>query len=348
MALTKANITWSCKQIAKMAENGNFRFDNIIQRSYVWEQARKSNLIHSLIEGYPVPPFYAKRIDGKVYDFLDGKQRIDAIRGYLAGEYSLTDVPQITYTNTDGEDITMWVEGKYFSELPEEVQDEIKDYHLTIYYYENISNEQVRMLFAKLNNGKPLSAKERNIANCTDIESVTDIGNHVLFQTVISDKGLAARKQLPIVMKMWMMLNSDGYDVSFASKDFNEVVQELKMDDAQKNEIVSILNKFYDVYEMLDEMDTKVAKTVRKKMVTELHLVSLTPIIKMAIDRGITTNLIADFIVDAFGGEVMVSDAYTEACKSGSAKSINISKRHEELLKAWDAFFAEDEVKEVA
>ena len=49
MALNKANITWSCKQIAKMAGNGTFSFDNIIQRSYVWEQTRKSNLIHSLM-----------------------------------------------------------------------------------------------------------------------------------------------------------------------------------------------------------------------------------------------------------------------------------------------------------
>ena len=61
MALNKANITWSCKQIAKMAGNGTFTFDNIIQRSYVWEQKRKSNLIHSLIEGFPVPPFYEKK-----------------------------------------------------------------------------------------------------------------------------------------------------------------------------------------------------------------------------------------------------------------------------------------------
>ena len=61
MALNKANISWSCKQIAKMAGNGTFTFDNIIQRSWVWEQTRKSNLIHSLIEGFPVPAFWRRR-----------------------------------------------------------------------------------------------------------------------------------------------------------------------------------------------------------------------------------------------------------------------------------------------
>lgn len=341
MGLNRANISWSCKQITKMAANGSFRFDNIIQRSYVWEQSRKSNLIHSIIEGYPIPPFYAKRIDGKVYDFLDGKQRIDAIRGYLNDEYYLMDVPQITYTNDAGEDITMWVDGKRFSELPEEVQDTIKDYHLVIYYYEDITDEQVRLLFAKLNNGKPLSSKERNIANCSDIANVTDIGSHVLFRTTLTEKGLAGRKQLPIVMKMWMMLNT-GDDVSFASRDFNEVVQELKMTDSQKSEIVTILDKFYELYNLIGEMDGKTAKIARKRMVTELHMVSLTPIINMAIYTGVATSLIADFIVDAFGKEIAVSNEYAEACKSGSAKSANISKRHDELVSAWNAFFLED------
>ena len=75
MALNKANITWTIKQIARMNELGKFRFDNVYQRSLVWEKMRKSGLIHSLIEGYPVPPLYARRVDGKTYDFLDGKQR---------------------------------------------------------------------------------------------------------------------------------------------------------------------------------------------------------------------------------------------------------------------------------
>lgn len=343
MALNKANITWSCKQIAKMAANGSFTFDNIIQRSYVWEQSRKSNLIHSLIEGYPVPPFYAKRVDGKVYDFLDGKQRIDAIRGYINGEYYLMDVPQITYTNEDGEDVTMWVDGKYFNELPEEVQDTIKDYHLTIFYYENITNEQVRMLFAKLNNGKPLSAKERNIANCVDIESVTNIGTHALFNNVLTEKGLAARKQLPIIMKMWMMLNMDIEDVSFASKDFNEIMQETVMTEAQKSELVAVLDKMLEVYDAVADMDTKAAKVARKKIGTEIHLVSLTPVIKMAMDMDMPTNLIADFLVNAFGNGVVVSDEYNESCKGGSAKSINIRKRNSELFRVWDEFFAVDD-----
>ena len=64
--LNKMSITWNCKQVVNMKKKGKCSFDNIIQRSYVWEKARKSDLIHSMIEGYPVPPFYTRRVAGGV------------------------------------------------------------------------------------------------------------------------------------------------------------------------------------------------------------------------------------------------------------------------------------------
>ena len=197
--LVKANINWSAKQICKMAEREVLKFDNIIQRSYVWEQKRKSDLIHSMIEGYPIPPFYARKVDGKIYDFLDGKQRMDAIRGFINDEYYLIGIDKVE--SSDGK----WIDinGKNFSELPEDIQDRIKDYSLTIYYYENITPAQTRELFRKLNNGKPLSTKERNIANCVDIVKVSELGQHELFSHILTEKALRTRKQLPIVMKIW-------------------------------------------------------------------------------------------------------------------------------------------------
>ena len=343
MALNKANITWSCKQITKMAGNDTFRFDNIIQRSYVWEQSRKSNLIHSIIEGYPIPPFYARKVDGRVYDFLDGKQRINAIRGFMDNEYYLTDVPEITYIDSEGVEHELSLEGLYYDKLPEEVQDTIKDYHVTIYYYEDITPEQVRMLFAKLNNGKPLSTKDRNIANCVDIATVSDIGKHELFTHMMTEKSLEARKHLPIIMKVWMMLNHDIDDVSFMSKDFNEVMKETTMSDDERKEVVNILDKMLAIYDELENNpNAKAAKAVRKKMLSETHMVSLVPFIKEAIDHDVSDKLMSDFMMYLFNGEVIVSNKYSEACKGGSAKNTNIRTRNDEIEIAWERFFSED------
>lgn len=352
--LNRANITWNAKQIAKMANNGTLRFDNIIQRSYVWEQTRKSELIHSMIEGYPVPAFYARRVDGKVYDFLDGKQRINAIRGFINGEYALMGIANVEVVNDDGTTEEMDLNGMKFDDLPEQVQDAIKDYYFTIYYYENITPEQIRTMFKKLNNGKPLSTKERNIANCTDIVTVTDIGNHPLFSDILTQKGIDGRKQLPMVMKVYMMLNDFIENVSFESKPFNEVMQDTKMTEAQKEEVIAVLNRYHMIYNHVAEVeDKKMAKFIQKKMATEVHMISLMPFIKKSINENVNPDLLVGFMKEIFcqnigadgkidGVYYVVSPEYDAACKSGSAKNTNIIRRNDELQKAWDRYFAED------
>ena len=348
MALQRANITWSAKQVTKMANNGALVFDNVIQRSYVWEVTRKSNLIHSMIEGYPIPPFYARRVDGKKYDFLDGKQRMNAIQGFLNGDYALTGIPEVTYTDAEGNENTIYIGGMKFDELPEELQDAIKDYSLTIYYYDNITPEQVRTLFAKLNNGKPLSTKEKNIAYCTDIKTVSELGNHPLFIDTFTEKAKESRKQLPIVMKIWLMLNEELEDISFASKDFNPVMMDTIISDEEKEDIIAVLDKIYDVYNEVGRTNpNSIEKEVKRKMISETHLVSLVPFFKWTIDNDISDKLVSDFMVELFYKN-LVSDEYAEACKNGCAKNANIAIRHKEIEKKCNEFFREDTDNDVS
>ncbi|MBR4589285.1 MAG: hypothetical protein IKO36_01365, partial [Bacteroidaceae bacterium] len=146
----------------------------------------------------------------------------------------------------------------------------------------------------------------------------------------------------------WMMLNEDIDDVSFESRTFNEVMQETKMSDAERDEVVSVLDKIYAIYNALEEYDNaKVAKAVRKKMVSETHMISLVPWIKQAIDEEISDKLMGDFMVELFGNGVIVSDAYSDACKGGSAKNVNIKRRHEEIEKVWNRFFDNAEEHEL-
>ena len=74
MSLRKANITWRAEQITSMIKGKKISFDNLIQRSFVWDKVRKGELIESMIIGYPIPPVYAKRGDDTIYDILDGNK----------------------------------------------------------------------------------------------------------------------------------------------------------------------------------------------------------------------------------------------------------------------------------
>lgn len=342
--MVKMSISWNCKQIVNMIKKGKFSFNNIIQRSYVWELARKSDLIHSLIENYPVPPFYARRVEG-VYDFLDGKQRMNAIAGYINDEYALTVLPLVSYEPADDDkSIEVDISGKKFSELPEELQDLVLSYTLTIYYYDEITDAQVATLFRKLNNGKPLSIKDRNIASCVDIENVTNIGEHSLFNSIMTAKGLENRKQIPLIMKIWCMLNQS--EVSFESKSFNKIMQETVITDEQREELNSVLDELENIYGEIAEVedDKKKVRTLRKKLSSETHMVSFVPFVKRAIKNDIGTTLLAKFFAYFYGAEsgATISDVYNDTVKGGSAKTVNINRRNEELEKAWDDFFAED------
>ena len=104
-----ASITWTCKQIVKMIEGDKISFKNIVQRSFVWERHRMSELVWSIIMGYPIPPIYAERgtTDNekiKVYDVMDGQQRNTSIYKFIKDEFALTELQlrnaMTTYGNT--------------------------------------------------------------------------------------------------------------------------------------------------------------------------------------------------------------------------------------------------------
>ena len=142
--LKKANIQWTGKTLRNQIEKGQVSFDCAVQRNPVWDVSRKSLLIHSMIEGYPIPPFYfSRRTDGK-YDALDGQQRSLAIKGYLDSDFSLS---EDTPTVSDENGYPVAVAGLEISELPEWIQDNIKYYSLTIYYFEDITEEEIAELF---------------------------------------------------------------------------------------------------------------------------------------------------------------------------------------------------------
>ena len=157
--LKKANIDWTAKQLNKLAQKGLIQFDNAIQRGYVWDVKRKSLLIHSMLVGYPIPPFYAAK-NGEGYDMLDGKQRTGAIMDFLNGKFELTDIPEVEVENEDGTTDMVDINTLHFDEMEEILRDELESYSLTVYYFDGITEEEISEMFFRLNNGKPLSAIE--------------------------------------------------------------------------------------------------------------------------------------------------------------------------------------------
>lgn len=341
-----SSITWTCKQIVKMIDKDTISFKNVVQRSFVWERHRMSELIWSIIMGYPIPPIYAERGESvndkvKIYDVMDGQQRNTTIYKYLKDEFALTELKPIPYLDENGEECTVDISGKKFSELEEELQDIIKDATITVKYYDNLDQSQKAEMFRRLNNGKPLSTKSRTLASARNIGSLLNIGSHKLFDEMLTEKSKANKNQAVIVVKAWTMLNREMDDISFASKDFNPMIEEVEITTEEKTELVNVFDFIVAIH---DELVENKEKEVARKLYTETHLVSLIPYMKKSMDNGINEAMMAEWLISFFKTEnnTEVYTQYMAATSGGVAKNASVVARHEALGKSYDEFFKED------
>ena len=168
-----------------------------------------------MIYGYAIPAMYFTRDENGVYDSLDGKQRSNTISEYLHDEFALTpDTPTVVDDNGCVEDVS----GLYFSQLPEWVRDRIKDYNLTIYYYEGMTETEIREFFRRLNNGKPLSAIELTRANVPSLAIFQQLAKHKAIQFVVSEAGRKRFTDEMIAMQLYQLITEESPD--FSTKPF--------------------------------------------------------------------------------------------------------------------------------
>lgn len=163
--MNKTKLSWTLSNIEKMYEEKKvLSFDHPIQRqSSQWSAKQQSLLIHSILANYPIPSIYVLREDSEDVDeknkpifnyyVMDGKQRITSALAYIWGEFALEDdTPNVII-----EDVEYEIGGKYYCDLDEPIQYEIKRFKFEIFAFENCLNEEVEQIFIRLNNSTPLS-----------------------------------------------------------------------------------------------------------------------------------------------------------------------------------------------
>lgn len=344
LGISGSSITWSYRQIAKMIEKDTLIFTNEVQRSFVWKKERMSELIWSIIMGFPIPPLYAGRDDNeenekiKRYDCLDGQQRCTTIYKFLNDEFELSTLSPIPFLNENGEESNVDISGKRFSELEEELQDIIKDSTISVKYFDNLEQESKRELFKRLNGGQPLSTKAKTLASSKDIKTLLNIGSHKLFHSMLTEKARQNKNQAVIVVKAWTMLNRNIEDISFASKDFNPMIEEVEISNQEKQELISIFDFVVNVH---DELVENKEKDVARKLFTETHLISLMPLLKQAIQNNINESMFGEFLVSFFktNNDTDVYTAYMEASSNAVARNYSIVSRHNALEKSFNEYF---------
>lgn len=320
----------------KMLKDGKLSFNNASQRSLVWKNTEKDNrkslLIDTMMRGLPVPAMYCNCLydpaapKTKIYDFMDGKQRTNAVVDYINNKFALVNVPLFNMdddaADDEGSDNIMNLNGKFFSELPEEFQFAIKTYSFNVYYYENLNQDEVDEIIHRLNNGKPMSAIELTRIKAKSNDIIKEVGNHALLKEILKQEAFDRYTNEDIVIKSWIMQNAE--EPSLETKDVRSIMESAEISEKEKEDLVASFDRLYEVYKIILVEDEKIAK----RIITKTHLVTLMPIINRAIKEQ-TVEDFAEWLKCFFDGKrgASISKEYNESASRGSARKDAIKKR---------------------
>ena len=231
--MNKTKLSWTVANIEKMHDEKKvLSFDHPIQRkSEQWSDTQKSLLIHSMLANYPVPNIYVLREDSQELDeknkpvfnyfVMDGKQRLTSVLSYIWGEFPLDEnIPAIII-----EDVEYQIAGKYFCDLEEPVQYEIKRYKFDIIAFEECSNREIEEIFFRLNNSTPLTKSQ--VAKAKVGVEIAELINELLtskFFTVscnFSKAQLKASDDQKVLIQSMILLDTNNVP-DFELKDFSE------------------------------------------------------------------------------------------------------------------------------
>lgn len=216
----------SAKNFTKDIAKGKYSMKHKFQRQEnQWNNRQKSLLIDSMLRPYPIDPVRCEVETDDVRRIFDGVQRATTVRDFFKedGFRLAKDLKPVTI---DGE--VYEIAGKKYVHLDEAVQDKLNDYEMTIYVFTDCTGEDIREMFTRQNNGKPLNNTQKRTA--IESEKVSDVifslADHEFFEKVLSAAQYKKDVQRDLVRETLMLINTDEENdfTSFRAKDIDSFV----------------------------------------------------------------------------------------------------------------------------
>ena len=334
--MTRAALSWNVNQVVKGIANGTISSDNAIQRGFVWDKKRGSLLIDSVLRDMPIPAIYTiktnetikvKSKEVSVYDLIDGKQRTTTFARFLNNEFALEGLEPFI---TDDEEVD--INGLTFDELSEEMQDTIKSYGLTVYYFSDITDEEIADMMSRLNNGKPLTGTENARIKAKQLDTIKEIASHKLLMDNLSATAIKGYANEDIVIKLALLLNEQS---ELSTKNVRNAYETFSFGENTVSEITDILDFVADAIEAATD-DKKVIKRITSKanLITVLYVAKqFMEISKEEYEDKV--SIYGDKLSAFFDGDngATISDDYNDACTNGTMRATNVITRNDELYK---------------
>lgn len=204
------NTNYSILSYIKKMEKYAIRGDHPLQRnSNQWNNLQRHNLITTVLNDFPIPEvILAEQVKSYGIEnwLIDGKQRLtnlsdyrndvfrvgnNAERGLIKYQVALRDEVGSIVLDKNGfpkyENKEFDIKGKYYSELPEELQEKFDDYTISAVQYLNCSNEDIEYHIRRYNAAKPMSAAQKGITHLG--EEYASVVKKIAQHTFFKDKG---------------------------------------------------------------------------------------------------------------------------------------------------------------
>lgn len=153
------NKPFSISQLMSLIKDGDLELNPDFQRNFIWDRARQSLLIESILLGLPIPSIYLSQYDDGRLTVVDGLQRLTTLKKFLDDELKLYHLEYLKVCN-----------GKTYSQIKEILPRlQIRQFsqaQIGCYVIDYRSPERLKFdLFRRINTGsKPLNRPE--IRNC--------------------------------------------------------------------------------------------------------------------------------------------------------------------------------------
>lgn len=214
------------------------------QRPAVWTVPQKQLLMDTILRGFDIPKLYLRQVatSPDKYEVVDGQQRLRAIWGYMNEEYSLAkDADPI-----DG----ITIAGKKYSELDIDISTKLDTYTLDFEIITETSEEEVREMFLRLQNGTTLKAQEKRHAmpgNMRDF--ICNIVKHDFFQKSVNFND--TRFTFEHIAAQMTLLTINGTICNIKDADLNSMYEKNKDFDDKGNvakTVIKVLDYLYAMF----------------------------------------------------------------------------------------------------
>lgn len=274
------NVENNIKKFYKMIKAGQVVFNCPIQRDdKQWSNMQQSKLIRAVLIDFSIPPVYSVAVTKEteqemIYSIFDGQQRLTSFVEFIDGEYPLN----IKIEDIEHEGEVYKIAGRYFLELPEELQDVIYDYSLQMVHYMFLTDDELAEMFDYLNSGSPLSRqqKAKAVIGMKTAQRLNELKHHPFIKVNASlskNQHRRAEDEETLVQAM-MLIDKDYVVESFSATNMNKYASQMK---DGKEELMDKIEKIMDyIHRSLDDYtDTLVLKKTIIPILIEIGDVAL-------------------------------------------------------------------------